>query len=66
MRMGRIEERRAGGEIGKQIVVHFDQAVILACISAAGGRPRGNTCRRNKMENADSALRVVMSSFTRY
>jgi hypothetical protein len=66
MRIGRIKGQRAGGEIEYQIIKHFDQAVILACISAASGRPRGNPGRRNAMENADSGLRVVLSSFTRY
>ena len=66
MRIGRIEGQRAGGEIENQIIVNFDQVVILACISVASGRPFGNPCRRTKMEKADSGLRVVLSSFTRY
>ena len=66
MRIGRIKGQRAGGEIENQTIKHFDQAVILACISAASGRPRGNPGCRNAMENADSGLRVVLSGFTRY
>ena len=66
MRIGRIKEKRPGGEIENQTIKHFVKAVILACISNASGLPRGNPCRRNTMENADSGLRVVLSSFTRY